>query len=134
MLQPHADQNLLNTTQPSADPVADDAAKINIVPADFKSHPASKLWRCVSNTKANLLPAMTSEADIIVDADSGDEFSPSESKHAKRRHAKSKRRQEAEAEGLYIWETAKHYLFRPGVAGGLVGLGELLFLRSFLQF
>ncbi|KAK7057300.1 hypothetical protein R3P38DRAFT_1170121 [Favolaschia claudopus] len=29
---------------------------------------------------------------------------------------------EAKAEGDYIWESAKHYLFRPGVAGGLIGL------------
>jgi len=29
---------------------------------------------------------------------------------------------DAEEEGFYLWELTKHYLFRPGVAGGLVGL------------
>jgi hypothetical protein len=30
---------------------------------------------------------------------------------------------DAEAEGLYLWNVTKQYLFRPGVAGGLIGLG-----------
>ncbi|KAJ6499414.1 hypothetical protein C8R45DRAFT_982310 [Mycena sanguinolenta] len=34
----------------------------------------------------------------------------------------SRRYEEAKAEGDYLWESAKHYLFRPGVAGGLIGL------------
>ncbi|KAJ7680212.1 hypothetical protein DFH06DRAFT_1162282 [Mycena polygramma] len=29
---------------------------------------------------------------------------------------------ETKAEGLYLWDSAKHYLLRPGVAGGLIGL------------
>lgn len=29
----------------------------------------------------------------------------------------------AEAEGLHIWEVAKDALLRPGVAGGLIGVG-----------
>ncbi|KAF7361953.1 hypothetical protein MVEN_00540300 [Mycena venus] len=33
-----------------------------------------------------------------------------------------RRYDEAKAEGDYLWESAKHYLFRPGVAGGLIGL------------
>jgi len=36
----------------------------------------------------------------------------------------SKAYKEAEAEGEYIWEVTKQYLLRPGVAGGLIGLGE----------
>ncbi|KAF7376047.1 Phospholipid-transporting ATPase [Mycena sanguinolenta] len=35
---------------------------------------------------------------------------------------RSRRYEEAKAEGDYLWESAKHYLFRPGVAGGLIGL------------
>ncbi|KAJ7703316.1 hypothetical protein B0H17DRAFT_1042690 [Mycena rosella] len=33
-----------------------------------------------------------------------------------------RRLDETKAEGIYLWESAKHYLFRPGVAGGLIGL------------
>ncbi|KAJ7733771.1 hypothetical protein DFH07DRAFT_870950 [Mycena maculata] len=38
---------------------------------------------------------------------------------AGRRHT---HRDEAKAEGIYLWQSAKYYLFRPGVAGGLIGL------------
>ena len=41
-----------------------------------------------------------------------------------RGNKKNRRLQEAEAEGAYLLEVAKRYLLRPGVAGGLVGLGE----------
>jgi len=34
----------------------------------------------------------------------------------------NRRFKEVEAEGIYLWEVAKHYLFRPGVAGGLLGI------------
>ncbi|KAJ7188407.1 hypothetical protein C8R46DRAFT_1054689 [Mycena filopes] len=34
----------------------------------------------------------------------------------------NRRLDETRAEGLYLWESTKHYLFRPGVAGGLIGL------------
>ncbi|KAJ7132873.1 hypothetical protein C8R43DRAFT_1023748 [Mycena crocata] len=34
----------------------------------------------------------------------------------------SRRLDETKAEGIYLWDSAKHYLFRPGVAGGLLGL------------
>jgi len=38
-------------------------------------------------------------------------------------HPRAHRRiDETKAEGIYLWESAKHYLFRPGVAGGLIGL------------
>ncbi|KAJ7502719.1 hypothetical protein B0H11DRAFT_1986098 [Mycena galericulata] len=33
-----------------------------------------------------------------------------------------RRLDETKAEGVYIWDSAKHILFRPGVAGGLIGL------------
>ncbi|KAJ6557191.1 hypothetical protein B0H10DRAFT_2121020 [Mycena sp. CBHHK59/15] len=34
----------------------------------------------------------------------------------------NRRLDETKAEGMYLWESAKYYLFRPGVAGGLIGL------------
>jgi len=36
----------------------------------------------------------------------------------------NKRLKELEAEGLYLWETAKHYLIRPNVGCGVLGLGK----------
>lgn len=42
----------------------------------------------------------------------------------------SKRLQEAQAEGTYLWEVTKHYLLRPGIAGGLVGLVNIGLLSS----
>ncbi|KAJ7056619.1 hypothetical protein C8F01DRAFT_1154321 [Mycena amicta] len=35
---------------------------------------------------------------------------------------KHTRLDETREEGLYLWESAKHYLLRPGVAGGLIGV------------
>ncbi|KAF7317046.1 hypothetical protein HMN09_00439200 [Mycena chlorophos] len=32
---------------------------------------------------------------------------------------------ETRAEGIYLWESAKHYLLRPGVAGGILGVVNL---------
>lgn len=34
----------------------------------------------------------------------------------------NKHARDAEDEGFRLWELTKHYVFRPGVAGGLVGL------------
>ncbi|KII92291.1 hypothetical protein PLICRDRAFT_467215 [Plicaturopsis crispa FD-325 SS-3] len=97
-LQPHADQSLLNTTPPSAGSAADDGAKVNVVRNDFKQHPVT----------------YTSQADFIVD----DEEFPEPGKKKR----PNKRVKEVEAEGAYLWNIAKQYLFRPGVAGGLIGI------------
>jgi len=94
--QPRPDPALLNTEAPSASIVADDTSKVNIVHPDFKNHFATV-------TSENRPPP-----------DDSDDF-PRPSK-------KSRRLREAEAEGLYLWSITKQYLFRPGVAGGLVGL------------
>ncbi|KAF8070238.1 hypothetical protein FPV67DRAFT_1486715 [Lyophyllum atratum] len=101
--QPHPDPALLNTTPPNAPNVIDDTAKINVVSPESKTHPATT----------------TSEARrrIYGDNDSDDEGpNPSKNKKSNRRF------KEVEAESLYLWEATKQYLFRPGVAGGLIGL------------
>ncbi len=92
---PKPDPNLLNTQQSPVSYAADDGAKVNVVPSDFKRHP-------VTFTSANAPPP---------------DSSPS-GKKKPNRHL-----QEVQAEGVYLWQLAKHYLFRPGVAGGLVGIG-----------
>ena len=103
--QPHPDPALLNTTPPTHDNVVHDSTKVNIVAPDFKQ---------------NLYSSESPRA--VFGEDEEDEFPaiPGD----KPRKAKAKKRvQQAEAEGLQLWETAKHYLVRPGVAGGLIGVG-----------
>jgi len=94
--QPRPDPALWNTETPSASIVADDTAKVNVVHPDFKEHPAT----------------ITSDNQPPPD----DDFDN------RKRNNKNRRLREAEAEGLYLWQITKHYLFRPGVAGGLIGL------------
>jgi len=97
--QPHADPSLLNTT-PTTHSIADDAAKVNLVDPNFKSHPHT----------------YTSEQQFTAGG-SDDDFPHSTNKKKMNKHIK-----EAEAEGAYLWDVAKQYLFRPGVAGGVIGL------------
>jgi len=99
--QPHADPSLLNTDPLSADNVADDAAKLNVVSS---SNPAT----------------FTSETQITVD-DEYDDLTSGSHKRKLEKNAK-KSLNEVEAEGEYLWELTKQYLFRPGIAGGLIGL------------
>ncbi|KAJ7282837.1 hypothetical protein C8J57DRAFT_52894 [Mycena rebaudengoi] len=47
---------------------------------------------------------------------------PSHSSQRERERRMHRHIEETKAEGAYLWDTAKHYLFRPGVAGGLIGL------------
>ncbi|KAH7875178.1 hypothetical protein F5879DRAFT_888432 [Lentinula edodes] len=95
--QPRPDPALWTTDSPTASIVADDASKVNLVHPDFKEHPAT----------------VYSENRPPPD----DTPSP--------RNKKNRRLREAEAEGLYLWQITKQYLFRPGVAGGLIGIINL---------
>ncbi|RPD53508.1 hypothetical protein L227DRAFT_581275 [Lentinus tigrinus ALCF2SS1-6] len=95
--QPHPDPALLTTELPSADNIADDAAKLNVVAPDFKEHPATA----------------TSVQDIPPDTSA-----PAPSTPSKRRRYLD----EVEKEGFYLWNLVKQYLFHPAVAGGLLGL------------
>jgi hypothetical protein len=99
---------LLTTAAPTApSAVVDDAAKVNVVPTDFKEHPAT----------------VTSKADVVPDED---EDLVGQSKPSSRKKKAQKRLEEAEEEGLQLWHTAKQYILRPGVAGGLIGIGALI--------
>ncbi len=99
--QPHPDPALLTTEPPSADNIADDAAKLNIVSSDFKSHPATT----------------TSVKDVPSDA-----APPAPSTPSKRRRYLD----EVEQEGSYLFNVAKQYLFHPAIAGGLLGLSAYI--------
>lgn len=99
--QPQPDQALLTTEPPSADNIADDAAKVNIVASDFRQNPAT----------------ITSESAVPPQGSPPALPQPNSGKSKAKRYA-----HEAEQEGVYLWQVAKQYILRPGVAGGLVGL------------
>ncbi|CCM00392.1 uncharacterized protein FIBRA_02422 [Fibroporia radiculosa] len=101
--QPHADPALLTTEPPSASNIADDAAKVNIVSPDFRAHPAT----------------VTSVGNIASDSPP-EHPSPGAPRSPKGNARKYLR--DAEQEGSYLWNLTKHYLFRPSVAGGVLGL------------
>ncbi|KAJ3818399.1 hypothetical protein F5880DRAFT_1617408 [Lentinula raphanica] len=102
--QPRPDPALLNTEYPAASTVADDTSKVNVVHPDFKEHPET---------------VYSQNRPPPDDAPSGSSS-----------NKKNRRLREAEAEGLYLWQIAKHYLFRPGVAGGLLGIVNIGLLAS----
>lgn len=112
--QPHADPSLL-TTPSDVQPVAtavDDSAKVNVAPADFKTHPST----------------LTSEV-----ADSNPPYPISESpaptgkpSARKRAHDAEKK---AEAKSLQLWGTIHEQLMRPAVAGGLIGVGSYTYYQ-----
>ncbi|TCD63031.1 hypothetical protein EIP91_006067 [Steccherinum ochraceum] len=100
-MQPHADPALLNTEPPSADNIADEANKVNLVAPDFKEH----------------LAAAEERAEYSKSVPVGAPSKPQSAKDRARRYA-----HDAEQEGFHLWNVTKDYLFRPAVAGGLVGL------------
>ncbi|KAJ8507920.1 hypothetical protein ONZ45_g9763 [Pleurotus djamor] len=108
--QPRPDPGLLNTAEPSSATVLDDTKKVNLVHPSLKDAP-------VTETSISR-PAPDSQA--LSDDDEGN-LKPNKSKTNR-----SRRIQEVEAEGAYLWQLTKQYLFRPGVAGGLIGLGNSL--------
>jgi len=103
--QPEADPILLNTSPPTHT-IPDNTSKVNIVPPDFKD---------AYDTRA-------SEPDPNLDLDP-EGIIPSAKPHPSK--GRKKQLQEVEAEGHYIWDTAKYYLIRPGVGCGLLGLSRL---------
>lgn len=105
--QPQPDPALLNTESPSHPNLADDAAKLNIVAPDFKQDPHT----------------YTSEANITVNHYEPENLPNGNSSPAPPRKT-NKRKQQVEQEAYDLWHTAKKYLIRPGVAGGLIGIGE----------
>jgi len=100
--QPRPDPSLLNVQSPTADNIADDAAKVNVVSSDFKTNPAT----------------YTSEGRMALDDKYNDPIA-SDNDMKKR---SNKGYKEAGAEGGYVWNVINQYLFRPSVVGGLIGL------------
>lgn len=108
--QPRPNPALLTTERSSASNVIDDTLKVNVVSSDFKENPAT----------------YTSERYVPEDID--DDLVDPGRKAVKGK--RNRRFQEAQAEGIYLWEVTKHYLFRPGVAGGFIGLVNIGLLST----
>jgi hypothetical protein len=102
--QPRPDPALLNTTSPTHSNIVDDTLKVNVVGPDFKEHPRTT----------------TSEAPKV------DDFNEDYQVPASPNGNRSKKGLE---ESRNIWEVTKYYLFRPAVAGGLIGISTMCFLR-----
>lgn len=106
-LQPHPDPGLLNTEPPTAPNFIDDTAKVNIVDPSYKEHPATI-------TSLNRPPT---------------DDERSRRHYEKYRERAKKDLDAAERRGIGIWENMKERLLRPGVAGGLLGIGGSLYAR-----
>jgi hypothetical protein len=105
----------LTTEPPSQDNIADDAAKLNIVSPDFKKHPAT--YTSTANVPVEPAPIPISGGVPLHTPDDDRSGGKKASDKAK------KLAHELEDEGSYLWALAKHHLLRPGVAGGLLGVG-----------
>ena len=96
--QPRPDPALLTTEAPTGSSIIDSTSKLNVVAPDFKEHP---------HTDVEQIPA-------------DDERFPVAS--GKKPNKKRKREEAAS-----LWEQVSDTLMRPKVAGGLVGIGRVLF-------
>ena len=114
---PQPDPNLLSTEAPSGSDVVDDSAKVAVVAPDFKENPQSEFKE---NIRHNV-PAESSGTRVPMPTLREDIRAQSVSASNKARRAGHK----AKAEALTIWDHATNYLLRPGVAGGLIGLGKI---------
>jgi hypothetical protein len=112
--QPKPDPALLTTpadVSSSPDIAQDEHAKVHVVPADYQPF----------GSKAAQPPSPSSEEDEV-DVSGNGRVRSDDSKKRKAKKQANRAYREAQAEGIYIWESLKYYLLRPGVAGGLVGL------------
>ncbi|KAF8647036.1 hypothetical protein AX16_006873 [Volvariella volvacea WC 439] len=113
--QPQPDPSLLNTTPPSAPSTPDDKVKVSVVSSLEVPRSPPPEAECPEYEKPSQPPSPPPIPGTS---------KPKSSKY-------EKRLREIKAEGFYIWEVAKHYLLRPGVAGGLVGLFNVGCLACF---
>ena len=108
VVQAHPAPDTLGMNRPAVAGVADDAAKVNIVPSDFKEHPAT-----ITSVKEPL----------VVE----DEFEDDGTSNEKRKRRAKRRVHELEDEAEGVWEYVKDLVLRPGVAGGIFGVGAYLY-------
>lgn len=97
--QPRPDQSLLNTTPPHHSLIIDDS-KVALVPPEFKEQMQSPTPPAVNHDRT---------------ANQNGGIFPSANSH----------RRKSTPDNPSWLDLANHYLIRPGVAGGLIGLGTL---------
>jgi hypothetical protein len=100
--QPRPDPALLNTGR-SETSLPDVDSKVNVVPSDFKLHPATE----------------TSETEVFIPEQQRKNTPGS----AKRRNRG--RTQEVDSKAFDLWQYIKTQVFHPGVAGGLIGIANV---------
>lgn len=115
---PQPDPNLLSTEASSGTGVVDDSAKVAVVSSDFKENPQSEFTENIrqnvpQESSGTHVPMPTLRDGII------SQPIPAPQQPSKAHRAGHK----AKAEAVSIWEHATNFLLRPGVAGGLIGLG-----------
>jgi len=103
--QPQPDPSLLNTKQPLASPIADDTAKVGVVPNDFKQHP---------HTTTSEFEPPTPD----LPKDSSQKKSGKSHPHRGPRGLNSK-------DAAHWASVVKEIVLRPTVAGGLLGVVNL---------
>jgi len=108
--QPHPDPALLTTERSPSSNVIDDTSKVNVISRNFNDDPSKY-------TSSEYVPEDT-EGEFI------------DTSRTEGKGKASRRLQEAQAEGSYLWEVTKHYFLLPSVAGGLVGLVNIGLLSS----
>src|SRR5258708_16853014 len=102
--QPHPDPALLNTTPPTHSNTVDDTLELNVVGTDIKVHPETS----------------RSEGPKIDELSEG--YQPPKA---------NKPKKGLEDESRDVWGVTKYYLFRPGIAGGLIGIST--WYRSYIH-
>ena len=118
----------LTTEPPSEDNIADDLSKVNVVSSDFKEHPATTT--SVQDVPVQPAPYPVSGGIPPTHTTSGGHAAPEPSRGQRAADKAKKYVHDAEEEGFYLWNVAKHHLLRPGVAGGLIGVGASLQTRE----
>jgi len=113
--QPLPDKGLLNTAEPSYDAVADDGSKVNVVAPDFKQHPETVTSQAREAIDEQV--EINEKAAVAKDA-----------AHEARVRKAPVHDETPESDDYY--SIIKKYVARPGVAGGLLGIGEDAFRAS----
>ncbi|KAF8607997.1 hypothetical protein BDV93DRAFT_536730 [Ceratobasidium sp. AG-I] len=111
--QPHPDPNLFTTEEDvNGGSLPDVSHNVNVAPHDFKSNPHT--------VTSETTPATYESSD-------DDDGKKNRTGSAKKRAAHARERaqkglEDAEEEGLYLWNLIKERVMRPGTAGGIIGV------------
>ncbi|KAG8956220.1 hypothetical protein FRC04_004296 [Tulasnella sp. 424] len=116
--QAHPDTGLLNLVPDGDTSLPDVEKKVTVVPQSYKDHPETET-SALNHTLAPE-PESTHQPRHSSNAHNHSPFSQSD--RDRRSKEIKKKLEEAEEEGLEIWEEVKERLLRPGTLGGLIGI------------